>query len=183
MKNHWLTTEIALLRDRYATVKSCAELMGLFPRHTSGSVHRMARIAGLSRPRAGVVKFRPGLDRLLRLLEQDGPMTTKEMGERLGISQGGAENIKRQYRDRLRIAGWEPPAHMGKWAPKWGIANGLPDARKPFSPKGTKTGRKRHVNPFAAASGLVAVPTGQAGRVFKQSMDIDELGYSRKVAA
>lgn len=110
-------------------------------------------------------------------------MTTKEMGERLGISKGGSENIKRQYRDRVRIAGWEPPAHMGKWAPKWGIANGLPDAQKPFSPKGTKTGRKRHANPFAAASGLVAVPTGQAGRIFKQSMDIGEWDHSRKEAA
>lgn len=59
MKNHWLTTEIALLRDSYATVKSCSELMGLFPRHTSGSVHRMARIAGLSRPRAASLNFDP----------------------------------------------------------------------------------------------------------------------------
>ncbi|WP_342704254.1 hypothetical protein OHZ10_08060 [Burkholderia arboris] len=164
MKNDWKTTEIALLRECYATAPSCAELMAMFPRHTPGSVRRMGRQLGLERPRAGVVKFRPGRDRLLKLLDAEGMLTTQEIGERLGISHGGAQELKRMYRTELRVAGWKPPAHMGKWAPKWGIANGMPDALKPFTPKGTKAGR-RSKNPFAVASGLIDAPTeNMAGR-------------------
>lgn len=164
MKNDWLMTEIALLQANYASAPSCAELMAMFPRHTPGSVRRMGRSLGLERPRAGVTKFRPGRDRLMKLLEAEGMLTTQEIGERLGITSRGAMELKRMYRRDLRIAGWKPPVHMGKWAPKWGIANGMPDAPKPFSPKGTKAGRKSK-NPFAVASGLVEAPVAaEAGR-------------------
>ncbi|KVV22328.1 hypothetical protein WK80_22325 [Burkholderia multivorans] len=171
MKNDWLVTEIALLREKYATAPSCAELMALFPRHTPGSVRRMGRLLGLERPRAGVTKFRPGRDRLMKLLEAEGMLTTQEIGERLGITHGGAQELKRMYRSELRIAGWKPPVHMGKWAPKWGIANGMPDAPRPFQPKGTKAGRKSK-NPFSVALGSVAAPSGTRGRVIKQDMVI-----------
>jgi len=173
MKNDWLTTEIALLRERYATVPSHAELMALFPRHTPNSVHRMARSEGLSRPRAGVVKFRPGRERLLTLLERDGPLTAKQIGERLGICHGAVENLKRSYRLDLRIAGWEPPPGPGKWAPKWGVANGMRDAVPPFAPKDKKVGRKM-ANPFLVAAGAVVAPSAPTGRVIKHLYD-DEL--------
>ncbi|MFM0630746.1 helix-turn-helix domain-containing protein [Paraburkholderia xenovorans] len=176
MKNDWLITEIALLRESYATAASCAELMALFPRHTPGSVRRTARMEGLSRPLAGVVKFRPGLDRVLKLLESAGPMTSREIGERLGIQYRAVENLKQMYRASFRVAGWEPPPGAGKWAPKWGLANGMPDIPKPFSPKRKKIGRKM-ANPFAIASGQVSAPAGTKGRVYQQSMSIrdDEL--------
>lgn len=176
MKNDWLMTEIALLRERYATEPSCAELMALFPRHTPASVRRTACIEGLSRPRAGVVKFRPGLDRMLKLLEQ-GPLTSREIGKHLGIQYRAVENLKTMYRDSFRVAGWEPPPGPGKWAPKWGLANGMPDVPKPFARRGKKIGRKM-ANPFAVASGQVSVPAGAPGRVYKQDMVIhlhDEL--------
>jgi hypothetical protein len=177
VKNDWLTTEITLLRDQYATASSCAELMALFPRHTPASVRRTARIEGLSRPLAGVVKVRPGLDRMLKLLETEIALTSREIGKRLGIKYRAVENLKSLYRDEFRIAGWEPPPGAGKWAPKWGIANGMPDLPKPFASKGQKVGRKM-VNPFATASGQVSAPAGTKGRVYKQDMVIhlhDEL--------
>lgn len=183
IKNDWLTTEIALLRERYASTPSHAELMALFPRHTPNSVHRMARLEGLSRPRAGVVKFRPGRERLMKLLEQEGPLTAKRIGERLGICHGAVENLKRAYRIDLRIAGWEPPPRAGKWAPKWGIANGLPDAFPPFLPKDAKVGRKM-ANPFATAAGLVQpILTASTGRIFQQPMDVEDWGQSQREAA
>lgn len=157
--------------------------MALFPRHTPGSVRRTARNEGLSRPRAGVVKFRPGLDRLLKLLESAGPLTTRQLGERLGITQGGAEELKRLYRTSLRIAGWNPPVHGGKWAPRWSVANGLPDAPKPFQPRNARSLRKP-TNPFSVAAGTVKPPTAKsAGRIYAQDMDIEEWGQSRKVTA
>lgn len=176
MKNDWLMTEIALLRERYATTSSCAELMALFPRHTPGSVRRTARAEGLSRPRAGVVKFRPGLDRVLKVLESAGPLTSREIGERLGIQPRAVENLKQMYRDSFRVAGWMPPENGGKWAPKWAVANGLPDAPKPFRPKKARVGRKSN-NPFSVAAGRVEAPEGRTGRVYQQSMSIrdDEL--------
>jgi hypothetical protein len=183
-KNDWLMSEIKLLHEVYATAGSCAELMAMFPRHTPGSVRRMASSEGLSRPLAGVTKTRPGLERMISLLKEVGPLTSREMGKRLGIKYRAVENLKGMYRENFRIAGWEPPPHMGKWSPKWGLANGLPDALKPFVPKGTKTGGgRKKPNPFAAAAGLAIVPTGQPGRVYQQSMDVDQWQQSRKVAA
>ena len=104
MKNDWLTTEVALLHKHYASAPSAAELMALFPRHTAGSVHRMARIEGLSRPLAGVVKVRPGLDRMLKLLESDGPLSAKEISERLGIKRRSVENVRSMYQSAFRVA-------------------------------------------------------------------------------
>jgi hypothetical protein len=173
VKNDWLTTEIALLRDRYATAPSCAELMALFPRHTPASVRRTARLEGLSRPLSGVVKLRPGLDRVLNLLEREGPMTSREIGARLGIQYRAVENIRQTYRAEFRIAGWEPPPNGGKWAPKLASANGLPDAPKPFARKKAKIGRKM-ANPFAIAAGMAPVPTAPRGRVFIHLTDSPE---------
>jgi hypothetical protein len=175
MKNDWLTTEIALLRERYATEPSCAGLMALFPRHTPASVRRTAHLEGLSRPLAGVVKVRPGLDRMLKVLEQ-GPLTSRQIAERLGIQHRVVDNLKGMYRDSFRIAGWEPPVGPGKWAPKWGLANGMADVQKPFARKGKKVAQKV-ASPFSIASGQVMPPTGSKGRVYRQSMSIrdDEL--------
>lgn len=175
MRNDWLMPEIALLHEHYATASSCAELMAHFPRHTPNSVRRMAQHEGLSRPRAGVVKFRPGRDRLLKLLEQESPLTSEELAARLGITFRGAQNITREYRADLRIAGWVPPPYKGKWAAKWAVANGLPDAPKPFVPKGTKSGGSRWANPFAVAAGRVEVPAGTRGRVYQQDMTGESL--------
>lgn len=184
IKNDWLMTEIALLRKQYAVVPSCAELMAMFPRHTPNSVRRMASSQGLSRPLAGVVKCRPGLERVLDLLKQEGPLTAIQIGERLGIKKRAVENLRGMYRDKFRIAGWEPPPGIGKWSPKWGIANGMPDAVRPFQKKGAKSGGRKMANPFSVVAGFVQpAPSSMKGRVFKQPMDIDEWGQSRKEAA
>ncbi|WP_133254664.1 hypothetical protein [Paraburkholderia unamae] len=174
--------EITLLREKYATARSCAELMALFPRHTPHSVRRMAQSEGLARPRSGVVKFRPGRDRLLKLLKKESHLTAHEIGARLGLTYRGAQNITLEYRADLRIVGWLPPPNKGKWAAQWALANGMPDVPKPFLPKGTKTGGNKRANPFAAAAGMVVVPSGETGRVFVQSMDVDEWHQSREAA-
>lgn len=174
MRNDWLMPEITLLREKYATARSCEELMALFPRHTPNSVRRMAQSEGLTRPRAGVVKFRPGRDRLLKLLEKNGPLTAHQIGARLGLTYRGAQNITLEYRADLRIVGWLPPPYKGKWAAQWSLANGMPDVPKPFLPKGTKTGGKRRANPFATSMGLTTAPQAGSGRVIKHLYD-DEL--------
>lgn len=173
MKNDWLMSEIALLREHYATAASCAELMAMFPRHTPGSVRRTARAEGLSRPRAGVVKFRPGLARMIKLIEANGSLTSREIGSRLGIKQRAVENLRHSYSDAFRVAGWVPPENGGKWSPKLGIANGMPDAPKPFVPKGAKIGRMMS-NPFALLAGTVPIVQTVKGRVFKHLTD-DEM--------
>ncbi|MCG5072256.1 hypothetical protein [Paraburkholderia tagetis] len=182
MRNDWLMPEITLLRENYATARSCEELMALFPRHTPNSVRRMAQKERLSRPFAGVVKFRPGRDRLLKLLEKYGSLTTEQIADHLDLTHRGAANIVREYRVDLRVVGWVPPPQKGKWAARFAIANGLPDVPKPFAPKGTRSGGGRRANPFAAAAGLVTVPTGQPGRIYEQDMTGESLqGRSRKL--
>lgn len=173
IKNDWLMPEVALLRECYATTPTHAELMALFPRHTPGSVHRMAKLEGLSRPQAGLAKRRPGLERLLTLLNTHGPLSRGQISERLGICDGAAQNLIRSYRAQLRVGGWEPPLNGGRWAPKWAVANGLPDAPRPFARRGAKTGKKM-ANPFAIAAGLVCAPQAMPGRVIKHLHD-DEL--------
>lgn len=183
IKNDWLMSEIALLRDKYSAALTHTELMALFPRHTPGSVHRKAAELGLSRSQVGIPKPRHGLTRLLTVLKKSGPSTKKQIAECLGICEGAVQNLIRAYRSELRIGGWEPPPRAGKWAPKWAIANGLPDVAPPFAPRGAKVGRKA-ANPFATAAGLVQPAlTSAVGRVFQQPMDVDEWGQSRREAA
>lgn len=183
IKNDWLMSEIALLRDTYAIAITHAELMALFPRHTAGSVHRMAAELGLSRSQVGIAKPRHGLTRLLMMLNARGPSTKKQIAEGLGICEGAVQNLVRSYRSELRVGGWEPPPRAGRWAPKWAVANGLPDVAPPFAPRGAKVGRKA-ANPFATAAGLIQpVLSSGVGRVFQQPMDIEEWGQSRAEAA
>jgi hypothetical protein len=99
---------------------------------------------------------------------------------------------------QIHIADWSRKSPSAKPSPVWRLGPGE-DAPHPGRLTNTAKERKyrredvqrrvqagetvRGINPFATAMGIAEVPKGQTGRVYKQSMDVEEWQQSRKVAA
>jgi hypothetical protein len=131
-REQWKTHEIRILREIYETTMPIREIVARLAPHTMISVHKRAAELGLKRPRLGLVHHHPGWERLRSLLESRGPMSQVEIAEALGIGESAVSKMRETYGKHLRIAGYLPPPHKGKWKPLIGIADGRADAPRPF---------------------------------------------------
>ncbi|MGN6085814.1 helix-turn-helix domain-containing protein [Trinickia sp.] len=182
-RQQWETTEIRLLYELYPTTTPIREIVARLAPHTKESIHKQAACQGLKRPRCGVEHHHPGWERLRLLLESRGALTQAQIAGALGISQSAVHKLRQAYGNNLRTAGYVPPVHQGKWTPMIGLADGRPDAPKPFRPQGARSGRKM-ANRFATAAGLVTPSlTAPTGRVFRQPMEIEDWRQTCEEAA
>lgn len=137
-REHWKTNEIRLLREIYETNMPMREIVARLAPHTTISVHKRAANLGLKRPRIGLVHFHPGWERLRSLLEARGPLSQVQIAEALGVGESAVSKLRETYGENLRIAGYLPPPHKGKWKPLIGLADGRADAPRPFKRRPNK---------------------------------------------
>lgn len=166
--NAWTNREVELLRELWPTRMPLADLLAMLPRHTKHSVTGYAnRILGLKRPD---VKKKPAWNAVKALLK-GAPHSAAEIQQKMGISRARVHEMLQANTDEWYIADYGWPKGFGSAIPKYALGN-LPDAVKPVAAQRQRSMKK--VNPFLAAAGLVQAPTGAAGRVYKQAMNVDE---------
>lgn len=170
--NDWTTHEVRLLALHYPTRTPTKRIYAMLPRHSPGSIRCYAQSKlGLRRPpKSRAPHKKPTWDRMAALLKVE-RLTIEELALRLGISQQRVSELIGAHRIELYVADWRPPVTRGHWKQIWAYGNEK-DVERPF---------KRRVrdpepppNPFLAAAGLVQIPVGAPGRVYKQAMNMDE---------
>lgn len=169
--NTFTNHEVELLRSHWPTRMPMAELLALLPRHTEHSITGYAnKTLGLKRPPAP--KAKPAWELLRVMLEQQ-PMSQVEIAAAMGFSRNRACEILRTNRESVYIVDWRWPASLGRAEALWALGN-APDAPEPMGAQRARRGAVRRANPFLAAAGLVQAPVGRPGRIYKQSMSIND---------
>ncbi len=173
MKTHvpWTTAEEKIVRDHYETSATRDQICAMVPRHTWYAIRsHAARELGLVRPTGCDPRPAPAWDRIATLLKNE-ELTISQIADRLKMKQSRAHYLLTQHQREVHIAGWEPPESKGRWERRWAYGD-EPDAAAPFVRHTAAAKTARANNPFMAAAGMVPVPVGQPGRVFKQDMSI-----------
>ncbi len=174
--NVWTTHELGLLREHWPTHMPMAALLALLPRHTENSITGYAnKVLGLRRPTCanafGNARKQPAWERMREFMAI--PRTQSEIAEAMAFSRPRASELIGLHRSEVYIAGWRWPEGKGKPEAEWAIGD-KPDAPQPMGVQRARRQRVRRIDPFATAAGLVAAPVGCRGRVYAQSMDIDD---------
>ncbi|WP_407971408.1 hypothetical protein ACJ51O_07865 [Burkholderia pyrrocinia] len=117
----------------------------------------------------------PAWDRMRAILEQE-QLSVRELVKRCGVSQQRVSELLTIHRAEVHIVDWIPPEGRAQWRPVWAVGTGpdvpCPAAIKSDAARGARSAMKR--NPFLTAAGLVTIPAGERGRVFQQSMDVND---------
>lgn len=115
------------------------------------------------------------------ILAREPGLTVLEISARIGCTSRQVKNVMNEnHGARVFISGWCRSAYS--FTSQWSLGK---EADVPRPPKQTEEERRRkarvrhqqriarqHANPFAAALGIVRVPSaGNTGRVYRQSMD------------
>ncbi|WP_027815181.1 hypothetical protein [Paraburkholderia bannensis] len=169
--NTFTNHEVALIREHWPTRMPMTDLLALLPRHTENSITGYAnKKLGLKRP--SVRTIRPAWERVRAMLEQE-PMTQVEIASAMGFSRTRACEILKLNRESVHIVAWRWPEAFGRAEALWALVS-APDAPEPMGAKRLRRGALRRANPFLAAAGLVQAPAGRPGRVYKQSMSVND---------
>jgi hypothetical protein len=187
----WTTEEDAILREIWETPCRIKDGMNRLPRRSYEAAKIRAERLGLSKKAPAERGTTGWLFRSIKTVLANGVcMSMKEIAEATGADRSSVRTVMQNHHGKaFRVAEWER-IDANHSVMKWAIGTG-PDAPKPAAKtsreywKGYRD-RKRiqrgFVNPFATAAGLVQAPNGQTGRVYKQSMDVEEWPQSRKAA-
>ncbi|AXK61493.1 hypothetical protein CN645_30470 [Burkholderia sp. IDO3] len=109
------------------------------------------------------------------ILEQEA-LSVRELVKRCNVSQQRVSELLTIHRVEVYISDWIPPVGKAQWRPIWSYGKQpdmpCPGSIKSAAARAASTAQRR--NPFLAAAGLVTIPTGVRGRIFRQSMDIND---------
>ncbi|ALX12111.1 hypothetical protein P350_11450 [Burkholderia cepacia JBK9] len=172
--NLWTTGEARLLALLYPSPIPSKALYAAFPRHSRKSVQTFdARVLKVKRAQRDYrSRATPAWDRMRAILERE-QLSVRELVKRCGVSQQRVSELLTIHRTEVHIVDWIPPVGRAQWRGVWAVGNApdvpCPAAIKTESARAARSDMKR--NPFLAAAGLVAIPVGERGRVFQQSMD------------
>ncbi|WP_176114291.1 hypothetical protein [Burkholderia cepacia] len=173
--NLWTTAEARLLARLYPSSITSAELYAAFPRHSRKSVQTFARrvvkVKRAERDRKACAA--PAWARMRAILETE-QLSVRDLVKRLGVSQQRVSELLTNHRAEVHIVDWIPPVGRARWRPVWAVGN-TPDVPCPGAAKAEadREARSAKRNPFLTAAGLVTIPAGKRGRIFRQSMDVD----------
>ncbi|AQQ20203.1 hypothetical protein [Burkholderia cenocepacia] len=174
--NLWTTAEARLLARLYPSPIPAKALYAAFPRHSRKSVQTFAtRVLKIKRARRDYrARATPAWDRMRAILERE-RLSVRELVKRCGVSQQRVSELLTIHRTEVQIVDWIPPEGRAQWRAVWAVGTG-PDVPCPAAIKTEAARAARHAmkrNPFLAAAGLVTIPAGERGRVFRQPMDVD----------
>jgi hypothetical protein len=181
----WKTTEEAVLRERWKAGDSLQKIAILLPGRTVGALksyrdkHRMKRDVRIGTQRPSVVweAIKDALkgEQIEDALDAGRQLSVAELVDETGFSKAACiKHVHAKHGKGLRVGAWRRTSR--KPAALWALGD-EPDAPYPVTPVARRIGKRKErqlrlaVNPFAAAAGLVEVPTGTPGRVFQQPME------------
>lgn len=95
-------------------------------------------------------------------------MTIAEIGCALGMFKSVVVKTIGDHRSELDIVRWIPGSR--KPAAVWSIGTG----RVAVKPIKSKRVMRAQINPFSVAAGQIAAPKGVTGRVYRQSMEVND---------
>jgi hypothetical protein len=174
-RDAWLTWEEGVLIKYYEQPIPMPAILKMLPRHTRGSIKVHAnKNLGLKRPK-GIrddPRELPAWKRIATMIENEA-LTRDEIAGRLGITKQAVAEVLAAHRKEWYIADWEPPVGRGKPTEKVSLGD-RPDAPYARRSRDRKAAAARAINPFAPVIGLVQIPAGQPGRVFRQAMSITD---------
>jgi hypothetical protein len=177
----WSGEEDAILAEIYAGNGSIKSQMHRLPGRTYISAKSRAERLHLDH-KAPITDGSLSWIKAAALIElQKGiPLSDATLSRITGATRAGLKPIlKRMHGNGIRVAGWERSGAYS-WLPQFAIGN-EPDVPKPAPKDRLQALRefrerqriaKGRINPFSAMTGLIAAPTGQPGRVYRQSMSI-----------
>lgn len=190
---NWTPEENAILAEIWASPRTIKAGMHRLPNRTYDAARVHAEILGLGNKTPAQKGSRsPYFIKIARSIAANGPLTTLEISRILGVCRRTIQRILDDcHGTDFYIGDWKKVG-SNHIAAAWMIGS-LDDAPKP-EPKTAREAHKDYrtrkkikagkYDPFAVAAGLIRpVCTVHTGRVYQQSMDIDEWGYSRKEAA
>lgn len=167
----WTTTEARKVREMWAAGFDAQAISSVLPGRSRDSVHRYALRLALKRPES----YRPprphtNWDQIEQAMRAAGEaMTVVEIVEASGIHKAVVYKLLTERRGKVvYVADWSPT--MRKPAAVWALGK-HPDAEHPKVRRALAILQR---NPFAAAAGLIPVPTGQVGRVYRIPMSIKD---------
>jgi hypothetical protein len=181
----WTAEEDAILREFWPHSSVKSQLWKL-PNRAWKSVINRALVLGLPPRKAAVfVPDYSWVDELaFKELSAGLPMNSIQLSSRIGASDSWTRRILRcDKQNHFRIVGWEhiTSTGTGAWTAIWSVGS-EPDVPMPKRSNAERVRAYRakdriktgHINPFAAAIGLVAAPTSQPGRVYINLWDDKE---------
>lgn len=191
MGHCWTPEEKARLIDVWNEPGSLKAIAAQhFPGRSFESLKAMGRNLDLPANRKERLQYRlpPAAGEILvrKALEHNESLTCYEMEIIIGsvTIQTVQEYVKRWFEaGELHIVGWRRRSNDGQWSAAYKIGKGdnVPKpAPKPLAKVSRESyarqvgGLKKTSNPFLVAAGLVEAPKDGKGRVYKQSMEVDE---------
>lgn len=172
--NAFTNHEVEVIRKYWPTLMPMAELLALLPRHTENSVTTYAnKVLRLRRPTSrsapGSPRAQPTWERVRSMIEHV-PTSQLEISEAMGFSRARASEILNAHRNEVHIAGWRW-LETGRAQALW-LLGSRPDVPEPIGRQRARR-MERLTNPFLVASGAIAAPNGQPGRVVINLHDDD----------
>jgi hypothetical protein len=164
----WTTSDEATLRRMYEAGAEIRDIAAAISGHTEDGIRSHAYCMGLERPADYVVPhFSENWERIETAMRANGEgMTADEISVVTGLCTSAIYKLLNHRRGRLVfVCEWLP--RLRKPAAVWALG-ARPDAARPL----THRQKRKPVNPFAAAAGLVRPPAGCSGRVYAQPMDV-----------
>jgi hypothetical protein len=181
----WSDEEKAILQRIYDGDTTIIESAHLLPRRSLRAIRQRISETGLE-PRGGKSRshFRWVEIAVFEALRQHGPLHCHQIASLIGASSDHvrAYAYKAHGLQQTHISGWCRLYDRGSNTPIWALGHGE-DAPKPAKQTRAEKYRKDSVrrkaqrgtlNPFLAAAGLVQAPASAPGRVYKQSMSIND---------
>jgi hypothetical protein len=166
----WTTAEESTLRRLYEAGVEVRDIVAAIPRHNEDGVRSRAYYLELQRPADYVVPhYSENWERIERAMRAAGEGVTAEKITALtGIHTSAVYKLLNHRRGRVAyVCDWLPTSR--KPAAVWALG-AQPDVPAPL----TQKQKRKSVNFFATAAGLVQPPSGLSGRVFAQPMDISD---------
>lgn len=164
----WTTSEEATLRRMYEAGAEMRDIIVAIPRHNEDGIRSRAYYRGMQRPDDYVQPhYSENWERIEEVMRATGEgMTADEISAITGIHTSTIYKLFNHRRGRIvYVCEWLP--RVKKPAAVWALG-ARPDAVRPL----THRQKRKPVNPFAVATGLVRPPSGSSGRVFAQPMDV-----------
>jgi hypothetical protein len=164
----WTNAEEAALRKLYTAGVEVSDIAAVIKRHTEDGIRSHAYYIGLERPEDYVQPHRSeNWERIEKAIRANGEgMTADEISAKTGICTSAIYKLLNHRRGRIvYVCEWMP--RLRKPAAVWALG-ARPDAARPL----THRQKRKPVNPFAAAAGLVRPPAGGTGRIYAQQMDV-----------
>jgi hypothetical protein len=194
-RHPWTQADDEILREIWCSPGSIKSQMRRLPNHTPSSCQVRAAQLGLGLRDRSLYARSSWVERAVLIeLSKASNLHIRHLAKVTGANEEHIRRVMNRLRGKgVRIAGWTHLTVAGSvWSPLWALGN-EPDAPMPQKRSDSERSRayraaraaKTYVrSPFAVALGQVQpITASSTGRVYRQPMDIEEWGHSRKEAA